>query len=359
MTTTSADAARPARPLSRGRKALFASIALTVGLVIAFGFAEVALRVLNRGGRPPAPTTPQVSHDPTTERDPARYWACREGSYVLPPLVPGGPEIHETVLAGGRRATEKSPRPGRPIVALLGCSYTHGVGLSDEETYAWKLQDAFPEVEIRNYGTPGYGTYQCLLTLEGLFQGPETDRPALVLHGYIWFHPWRNIASSQWLRSILKFREDGGREFGEVPFCTLEEGQLRRHEPDHFRMLPGGAQLETVGLLESAYNRLRCRGREKQYRTVTDALLIAMKELCEKNKAGFVDIVLTADEAAVERETAFGASHGIEVVNVSHFPMRPEWELVGDPHPNGVLNTLWAEEIGRALGDRFRSLAPR
>jgi hypothetical protein len=362
MAQTQTREAHRARPLSRRRRLDFAATAVFLSGALALVVAELALRIMHRRGAvvAPTPAAPKVRPEPPNERDPVTYWRCREGRYVVPPLVEGGPEVHDTVLAGGRRATETTSRPGRPIVALVGCSYTHGVALNDEDTFAWKLQAAFPDLEFRNYGTPGNGTFQALLTLERLFQGPEADRPALALYGYIWFHPWRNVASSSWMKSILLRREDGGRAYGEIPYCTIDrQGSLVRHEPDTYRTLPLGESLETVSLLESAYNFVRCRPREKQYRRVTDALLLAMRDVCRKNGAGFVDVILTADEADAAREVASCRDNGIDVANCSRYPIGPEWMALGDPHPNATLNAIWAEDIGQVLGVRFRNSGSR
>ena len=55
---------------------------------------------------------------------------------------------------------------------VLGCSFVQGWALSDEETFAWKLQERFVRARVLNFGTAGYGTTQSLLALERYLEEP-------------------------------------------------------------------------------------------------------------------------------------------------------------------------------------------
>ena len=37
---------------------------------------------------------------------------------------------------------------------------TQGWAIDDNETYPWKLQKRYPSLNVLNYGTGGYGSYQ-------------------------------------------------------------------------------------------------------------------------------------------------------------------------------------------------------
>ena len=67
---------------------------------------------------------------------------------------------------------------------LVGCSFTMGWAVADDETWAWRLQELRPDVEVVNRGVGGYGTLQSLLLLEQLL-GRDGQRPARVLYGFI------------------------------------------------------------------------------------------------------------------------------------------------------------------------------
>ncbi len=58
---------------------------------------------------------------------------------------------------GNRAIDANEPTPAdRPVVTLSGGDNTFGVGLSDEETFAWRLQESLPTVTIINRGVEGY-----------------------------------------------------------------------------------------------------------------------------------------------------------------------------------------------------------
>ena len=53
-----------------------------------------------------------------------------------------------------------------PVISILGCSFTYGHSLNDEDTYAWLLQNKFSDKRVINYAVAGYSLYQSLLVLE-------------------------------------------------------------------------------------------------------------------------------------------------------------------------------------------------
>jgi lysophospholipase L1-like esterase len=106
-------------------------------------------------------------------------WRPKPGRYVYPVGVEAKTPIRFTILADGSRVTagERENRV-RPVL-VLGDSFTQGWAVSDEETYAWKLQERFPTARFVNYGTAGYSTYQSLLRLKVALKQSRPGRRAL------------------------------------------------------------------------------------------------------------------------------------------------------------------------------------
>ncbi len=79
-----------------------------------------------------------------------------------------------TILPDGRRRSAMNSvlRSGAPKIVIVGGSFVQGWAVSDQDTFAWKLQDRFADYDVLNLGTAGYGTYQSLLLIEDLFAGP-------------------------------------------------------------------------------------------------------------------------------------------------------------------------------------------
>src|SRR5947207_8726652 len=115
--------------------------------------------------------------------DPVLGWRPIPGRYDREPYVPGGRAIHVTFRPDGARDSGGDHRAGKPDVLLVGCSFTMGAAVSDDETWAARLQELRPDVEIVNRGLGGYGTFQSLLLLEQLLAREGPSRPRRVLYG--------------------------------------------------------------------------------------------------------------------------------------------------------------------------------
>src|SRR5262249_20828385 len=77
-----------------------------------------------------------ILHDPDTELG----WVLRPGHWRYGPYAPGGPRVEVTISSDRARRTQDDgdplPAPRRRVL-LLGCSFTFGWAVSDDETWAW------------------------------------------------------------------------------------------------------------------------------------------------------------------------------------------------------------------------------
>jgi hypothetical protein len=92
---------------------------------------------------------------------------------------------------------------------ILGDSFTFGDEVSDDETYAFYLQQMLPQAEVINMGVHGYGHDQMLILLreEGIKYEPD-----IVIVGFLALDMSRNLLS---FRDFAK------------PRYVLEKGKLR------------------------------------------------------------------------------------------------------------------------------------
>jgi hypothetical protein len=103
------------------------------------------------------------------------------------------------------RITRLVEQTGAPVyAALLGCSYTEGPWLADNESLGWLLQQRLPLLDVRNYATGGYGSYQSLLSLRRHFARAEKPT-SVVIYALGSFHGMRDRASRTW-ESVLRPR---------------------------------------------------------------------------------------------------------------------------------------------------------
>jgi hypothetical protein len=94
-------------------------------------------------------------------------------------------------------------------ILILGDSFTFGDEVSDDETYAYYLQEMLPHTEVINMGVHGYGHDQMLILFkeEGI-----KYRPDIVLLGFLPLDMSRNL---------LDFRDFA------KPRFILERGELK------------------------------------------------------------------------------------------------------------------------------------
>lgn len=131
---------------------LFRLVAVVIGILIAAGIAEGALRLF----RPQRTGPSQLTYD------------ARLGSIPIPNqrgriTLPGVYSYSFSHDAQGRRITTGGSytRAGTTVL-LFGDSFTYGVGVSDDETFASRLQGLFDRAgrpfRVVNVGNPGKGT---------------------------------------------------------------------------------------------------------------------------------------------------------------------------------------------------------
>ncbi|MBQ7568223.1 hypothetical protein IJT17_05385 [bacterium] len=104
-----------------------------------------------------------------------------------------GKEVCETVWRDGSRASRPDyDKPASKRVMLIGCSYTYGWQVSDEETWAWLLNERFPDIAFDNYGVYAYGLCQSLARAEQILErGQKYD---WIVYAAMHDHPFRDVS---------------------------------------------------------------------------------------------------------------------------------------------------------------------
>jgi hypothetical protein len=153
---------------------------VTALLLVPLGVAEVATRAMTRTipetGMQAFVGIPLLPYRPSPDQ--VRAWIARNGpgEYLQPDA-----ELGWTIRPGGRTADgryeanaqaararqdvvyETTVPPGRRRVIAVGDSFTHGDGVTNEQTWAYRLERIRGDLEVVNFGVPGYGTDQAFL----------------------------------------------------------------------------------------------------------------------------------------------------------------------------------------------------
>jgi hypothetical protein len=156
--------------------------------------------------------------------DPQRGWALRPGIRDLKVFGSRTLNSDSWGFRGSRDYPEQKPE-GRVRILVLGDSFTFGEDLSDDETYASRLEQSLPGVDVMNLGVHGYGHDQMLVSLRAL--GPRV-RPDFVLLGFVAEDMERNLVD---FRDFAKPRfelEGGHLVLKNTPVPSPDD--VRRHE---------------------------------------------------------------------------------------------------------------------------------
>jgi hypothetical protein len=231
---------------------------------------------------------------------------------------------------------------------FVGDSLTEGYGVTDAESFAWRLQKRLPDRTLVNLGTAGYSTYQSLLMMERLFarQSPLAGAaaPELVVYGFVDHHLARNVALPIWTRS-LETHAPGFQGAIRVPYALLDgSGGLRRFPPEGWPLLPLTKRSAFAAVVADAWVAWRTRHREAQMQRVGLALLDEMDRLARAHGAGFAVAFLFGTRDLSRDLGAALRARGISFVDCG--PARPRDPRLLDPatlHPTALQHARYAQ----------------
>lgn len=322
------------------RYIVFAGLAMILGVAVAGTILEIGVRL--QGHRP----WTFVGNDPRIpiifEADPVLGWRPKPGVYTLPAYDWSG-AAHVTIRADRSRATGAPPEQ-TPELVFIGCSFTFGWGVTDEETFAGVLQQRRPQWRVMNLGVPAYGGYQSMLRLEQLLASGV--KPKRVLYGYMQGHEMRNIAHPVWTYMIEKYSTQG---MVAVPYPTLDaNGQLVRHPPERYPGWPLRSYLALVPLLEQQWAIFARHDRIEQRMDIADRIILDMWQLCRAHGIEFGVVLLQAQPAWKDHYARLLGSRDIRLIDCD-IPPTADLVVPHDGHPNARAHGMYADCIERGL----------
>lgn len=245
-----------------------------------------------------------------------------------------------------------------PLGIFLGCSYTFGMGVSDEETFVRLLNDSQAgNMRFINCAAIGYGTYECFKRLELAFS--EGYRPAAVIYVFINDHLMRGAAPRVFGKAAETF------DFTVTPWFSVDgRGELAFH-PSRSLALPGERYLRVINLLSRRRalklmeETKRQRFEPKDARIIYAAEAAAMARLCRQNGARFIVVSLDTGKNWLADESVPGKYRrnlkDTEFVNANLEELYlPEYHVRGQLnfHPSAKAHKYWAQKISAYLDER-------
>jgi hypothetical protein len=138
------------------------------------------------------------------EADPILGYKTIPGAYTVTFRTKGKTLLtREIIGADGYRTTALNPSEymGKPELWFLGCSYTWGYSVNNDQTFPWLIQQSVSGWRVRNLGRSGYSDLHALLQLETAVRNGER-LPEIAVFVFEDFHPERNAGSPKWLAQI-------------------------------------------------------------------------------------------------------------------------------------------------------------
>jgi hypothetical protein len=273
---------------------------------------------------------------------PMRGYAQLPGAFVV--TLHDGYSFTMTHLPSGLRITHplatSTETRLKPAIWIMGCSFTHGWSLNDQDTYPWLLQDRLPDYEVVNYGVEGYGTLHALLQLREALTTQHP--PRVVVYAYASLHDERNTFLRNRRKTIAPWNRLGPLL---QPYVWLDrDGHLRSAmatvEYSEFPLMRYSA---FIHFLEMQYNQLEdTRSHSHQ---VSQRLLLEMAELANQHHVEFV-LATIAEDARTREMLAFAQTQGLIGVDISVNSSHHEYTNgPHDSHPSPLANAHYAERL--------------
>jgi hypothetical protein len=188
-------------------------------------------------------------------------------------------------------------------VWLFGDSWTQGQGVSDQDTYAWKLNSLNPSLFVENFGTAGYSTFQAFLLLKRVLRERPTP-PKLVILG---FNPFMAARDLKFWSTDTQLKDEEAGVYVRPPFVVLRKnGDVAISPMWLTNPWSGETHLALISTLHNAATRLwqafntgeilSLNNLEKG-RVTSIKIMKSIKEAVEDNGARFLVVYLCSGES--------------------------------------------------------------
>lgn len=238
-----------------------------------------------------------------------------------------------------RRATSLAPHPtGKDKILVLGCSQTYGQCVSDNETFAWKLQDTFKNYTVINLARCGAGANEMYLRLT---EQDMTD-VKFVVFGHIGWHLTRNTGAYGHIYNNKNVHAA----------VATRKGVLKQLGVLRWKYFPY-RKLTLFSYFEMLYNKLLTLNRSKpSTMTRTQAVIFQkMQKFCKDNAAKLLVANIDDDFSIVDvlNKEQIDWVCGLNLEEADATGVKIYTHEPVDLHINAKTHAILAERISQAL----------
>jgi hypothetical protein len=328
----------PHQTISRRKRVAFSLFCALLAIAAVCVVGEIAARVAGHKPWDKPLYSPIENRLIRVEADDELGYRLRPGAFAV--SYRDGYEARSTHSPDGHRVTRAQDRdetgPPKKAIWVLGCSFTYGQSLNDEETYPWLLQEMMPGQRIVNFGTVGYSNVQSLIQLKRALTGGA--KPAVIVLAYASFHDERNST----LRSWRKWKQPGFIQ----PYAAFgPDGDLQYFiEPIQYTPFPLMRYSALMHFFEETYDR-----QEAVWLRSHDVSKAIVREFASVARANGIRFVVAGigHDALTAEMLDFCKVEGIMTVDISVDLTDPQnVNLPHDElHPSPRANRIYAERL--------------
>ncbi len=324
---------------------------ITDGFIILFItllVLEIVLRILQY--EPYQQEEYQIYSEPELALVPHEEWGLALKSGRFTTTINEGLTYKATHEKKGVRSSGFVENDSMPEIHFYGCSFTYGMGVNDEETFSYLLQQKIKNnFKVVNFGVPAYGNVQGFLQSQKRIKKGE-DKTKYIFAVYADFHEERNILTSSYRAqmhyglNVLGIEKKKGAAF---PFVDLKQNQL---EVNYCRMkdLYQPVFLRNYSALSNVIQEIKNNLHDKELdpEQTTLRLFSEWNTWCEKNNIQFVIVSLLKNERSKKRVKQFRENGmvtldlGLDILCNDKLNNAPY-----DSHPNAAAHRIYAERI--------------
>jgi hypothetical protein len=325
-------------------------LALALGAaVVSLVAIEAALRLM---GHEPRHDPVNVGFGSWAGPDDELGWTNRPGTWKS--AEPGNVPL--TFEADGRRHDPAGNKSGNvPRILVVGCSFTQGYGVADDQTYSHVINRSLPSAELVNFGTGAYGSYQSRLRVSRYFNSPHENTP-LVIYGLFFSHHFRDLAPLPWIQSLTM--QDGS--YMVPPNMRVRSGQIVESAGGPIGLWPLENRSAAVALAHLGAITLTNHVTGKMGRPVFRHGILEMQKTVAANKAALLIVGLVPVPGEYGEWLRAQRANGIDFVECQHPDNEtdPTLKVGGVGHPSERLHRWWGDCILKALAERGYKVDP-
>lgn len=333
-----------ARPLSRKRRWVFILSLWSFFAIVLLLLAEVVLRI--SGSASPRLICPPLSSQP------GKFFSKHETlGFIYNPgefrVALGKHYLFKTTHLPNRlRITHPLntyPAKTRKKIWIVGCSFTYGWILNDEQTYPWLLQKRLKNYEVVNFGVISYSTLQSLLQFREALK--IDNKPDLVILAYASFHDMRNTGTRHWMKIMTVA---GNYPYFKIPVVKLTKNNNLEitYTSFEYQEIPLARYSALANTLDELYNSLLADPyRDHQ---ISRVLIEEFSNICEAKGIKFVVAGIDCDPATAEMLEAL-KKKGTMTVDISVDLHIIENNIIPSWHPSAIANEQYEKKLENYL----------